>query len=96
MKKFLYRVKKGDTLFSISEKFNLSINLLIEHNNLKCEVSPYDLLVIEQKDCQVYVVCRGEQKVDILNKFNLTEKEFRDFNGDIPYVFYGQKVFLPK
>ena len=32
-----YKVKKGDTLFSISEKFNMSIDAIIELNNLEGE-----------------------------------------------------------
>ena len=96
MKKFLYRVKNGDSVCSIAQKFNISTNLLIEKNNLKGEVLPYDLLVIENNDGKVYIVGQGEDKNDILNKFNITEKEFCLFNGDIPYVFYGQKIYLPK
>jgi LysM repeat protein len=30
----MYNVKKGDTLYSISKKFNISISELIELNNI--------------------------------------------------------------
>jgi LysM repeat protein len=33
-KEKLYKVKKGDTLYSISKKFNVSIDDLINYNNL--------------------------------------------------------------
>ena len=32
-----YKVKRGDTLYSISEKFNIPINSIISLNNLKGE-----------------------------------------------------------
>ena len=30
-----YKIKKGDTLFSISEKFNMTVDAIIELNNLE-------------------------------------------------------------
>ena len=36
-KEKLYKVKKGDTLYSISKKFNISIDDLINYNNLDSE-----------------------------------------------------------
>ena len=31
----LYKVKRGDTLYSISKKFNISIEVIIKTNNLQ-------------------------------------------------------------
>jgi LysM repeat protein len=31
----MYSVKKGDTLYSISKKFNISVSKLVEINNIK-------------------------------------------------------------
>ena len=36
-KQKFYKVKKGDTLYSISKKFNISIDDLINYNNLNSE-----------------------------------------------------------
>ena len=96
MKKFIYRVKKGDTVFSIAKTFNTSPLYLIKTNGLSRETQAGDLLVINSHAIICYQVQPFETLEQILKKFCLTEREFNALNGEIPYLFYGQTIAIPK
>ena len=91
MKNFLYRVQDGDTVFSVSEKFNIPPCLIIKENNLNCELQAGDMLVIPEFYGKVYTVGIFENIEDIAERFSTSpEKILRD-NG-VSYVFYGLKI----
>ena len=57
MKKFFYRVKKNDSLLSLSEKFSIPFSKIITDNDLKAEVSEGDIIYLESNfTAQVYTV----------------------------------------
>ena len=45
----IYKVRKGDTLYSISDRFNMPVDLLIKMNNLETEeINIGDTLIIKK------------------------------------------------
>ena len=96
MKKIIYRVKKDDTLFKVAKTFNISPFYLIKTNQLTSEIQSGDLLVINLQTTTCYQVKPFEQKEQILKKFCITEREFENLNGKIPYLFCGQTIAIPK
>ena len=90
MKKILYRVKKGDTLLSVCEFFNLSPHNLIIENMLNCEIEEGDLLLIN-KDETLYEVLPLDTFSSVAKKLNISVDELKRLNP-IPYLFYGIKI----
>ncbi|MBE7086874.1 MAG: LysM peptidoglycan-binding domain-containing protein [Clostridiales bacterium] len=93
MKKFFYRVQRGETLFDITNRFNLPITVIIKLNGLKEEVQKGDLLYIEEKDAPLYVV-KPTDRIDELAKIcNKTKDEILEENG-LPFLYVGAKIYL--
>ena len=87
MEKFFYRVKKGDTVLSISNTFKVSTASIIEQNDLNKEVSAGDLLLITKDTC-VHVVEPFECEADICTKYGVS-KEWLFSQNKVEYLFYG-------
>ena len=85
MQNFFYRVGKGETVFSVAEKFDIPTLSIINENNLKKEFDCGDLLVI--------VIVGNDQLVSIAKRFCTSESQIMLDNG-IDYVFYGLKIIL--
>lgn len=75
-----YIVNKGDTLYSIAKKFNVSVNSLQQANNLNST-----LLQINQKliipSNNVYIVQKGDTLYSISRKFNTTVSKLESLNN---------------
>lgn len=90
-------VQKGDTLYSISRKYNVPIKDLININRLS---SPYTLYVgqrISLPTKQYHVVQRGESLYSIARIYNVDVTSLSRVNNlSTPYALYvGQKLLLP-
>lgn len=96
MKKIIYRVEKKDTILSVANTFKVSPLYLIKLNRLNCEIQAGDLLVICDNATYCYQVKPFETLEQVLNKFCLSNSEFESLNGEIPYLFYGQTIAIPK
>lgn len=90
MKKIFYRVKKGDTLCCIAEKFKVSVFSIIKENLLNQEVEEGDMLVIDSHQT-TYKVMPLETLKDIAEKLNVTEEKLIELNGT-DEVFYGTLI----
>lgn len=88
MKKFFYRVLVGDTVLSLSQKFNIPLFTLINLNSLTKEISSGDLLYIEIEDAKTYSVKPLEDFCSIAEKLGTTELKLRADNP-VKYPFYG-------
>lgn len=75
MKKFLYRVKAGDTVLSLSNDFCVPTSDIIRENNLVAEIKAGDLLILSPQE--------DAYKVKPFEK----EEGFPD--SGFPYLFYG-------
>lgn len=88
MKKIFYRVQKGESLISVSNKFCVPIFDLINLNGLKNEIEAGDILIIE-KTSNCYKVGVLDTLESVAQKFGLTPERLSFINGGITYVFYG-------
>lgn len=93
-----YIVKKGDSLYSISKKFNISVEDLIKLNNLKStNLQIGDKLLLNNNSDNTYQVKRGDTLYDIAKKYNTTISELKALNNlDSDILSVGQTLLLPK
>ena len=96
----IYVVKKGDSLWSISRKFNIDVNDLIELNNLKdltLQVNQSILVPKQQENIEtdLYIVKKGDTLWSISNKLNIpvqTLKELNNLNSNLLKVNQQLKI----
>lgn len=102
-----YTVKKGDNLWQISKKFNVSVSDIKKANNLKNNKLQVGMkLVIPQKDNKItkqlksrepeyHVVKKGETLFRIAKKYNISVEELKRLNGlDSDIISKGQKLIV--
>ncbi|MDA2920412.1 LysM peptidoglycan-binding domain-containing protein [Desulfobacterota bacterium AH_259_B03_O07] len=104
-----YIVKKGDNLYDISRKFNISVNNLKKANGLKNHrLDIGDKLLIPGSNGQVnkvptnkvnnheYAVVRGDTLGGIGSKFGVTVKRLKSANNlKNNYIKIGQLLIIP-
>ena len=84
-----YKVKSGDTLYSIAQKYNISVNELKELNNLKNNnITVGQVLKIksnipseEVTEKNYYIVKSGDTLYSIAKKYNTTVDEIKKLNN---------------
>lgn len=95
----LYQVKTGDTLYSISNKYNITVNELKAINDLISDsLSVGQLLNVPSGLSLVnsYVVEKGDTLYSIAKKFDISInklKEYNNLNSNLLNV--GQKLLIP-
>ena len=86
----IYTVKKGDSLWSISQKYNITVNELIKLNNLNNTTlqinQPLKVpkTVIEESPIQneeTYIVQKGDTLWSISRKLGISVNELKDLNN---------------
>ncbi len=89
-----YTVNKGDTLYSISKKFNVNPKLVSELNGLKVEeyIYPNQTLIIPKKGIQYYITKEDDTLKMVSNIFGTKESEIVEQNRTI-YLLPGQMIF---
>lgn len=77
-----YVVQEGDTASSIANKFNLSIQTILDANDLKSPdlITPNQTLRILPVNGVAHTVKKDESLKEIAKKYGVTEKEIREFN----------------
>ena len=95
MRNFVIRISQPTTLEEVSKKYNMSLDRLIELNDLRAQECYVGMrLLIEQRDGVEYVV----QPFDTLDKiavnFGVDKAKIKNYNR-INQVFLGQKLFIP-
>lgn len=84
-----YTVKKGDTLYSIASKYNISVNDLKELNNLSSNTLSIGQTLkvrkttndIVTEDYDYYTVKSGDTLYFLANKYNTTVDEIKNLNN---------------
>lgn len=77
-----YIVEKGDTLYSIAKKFDISVNKLKEYNNLTNNLlSVGQKLIIPVDEETTYVVKSGDTLYSIAREFNTTVDKIKALNN---------------
>ena len=90
-----YKVKKGDSLWSISRKNNVSIDELINTNNLTGTNIKIDQELIIPTKNKIYTVKKGDTLWSIAKENNLTVNELKELNnltGNI--ISIGQQLII--
>lgn len=86
----VYTVKKGDSLWSISKKYDISVKELIELNNLnnltlqinqKLKVPKTIIVEPEENDTEIYIVEKNDTLWSISRKFNISVNELKELNN---------------
>lgn len=96
-----YTVQRGDTLYSISKKFNISINKLKELNNLESNtILPGQKLIIKEPtnppQPTTYKVQKGDTLYSISQKFNTTVDEIKRLNNiSSNNIYINQELYIP-
>lgn len=90
MKKFFYRVKAGDTVLSLSDKFCVPTCDVIRENNLSAEIKEGDVLIISPLK-NAYKVRPFESETEVAEKLGVDSETMLSYNG-FPYFFYGLVV----
>ena len=82
----IYKVQKGDSLWSISKRFNITVPELIDLNNLNdltLQINQELLVPIsnETEENNTYIVQKGDSLWSVAKKFNLTVDELKKLNN---------------
>ena len=96
----IYTVKKGDSLYSIAMQFGVSVDDLIQANQLTSTVLQIgEQLKIPKKDTSgssTYVVQRGDTLYSIAAKYNVTVSDLKNANQLTSNVItVGQELIIP-
>ena len=99
----IYIVQKGDTLYSISRKFNIPVDEIIRMNNLTNNniLEGQELIIIENNttndDYDIYEVVKGDSLWAISKKYDIRVNDLVDINNltDLN-LSIGQKLLVPK
>ena len=94
MKKFFYRVQKGDGLLTISEKLSVPVGLIITLNALAVEPTEGDLLYIERDERLKIHTVGINDTIESLARHYCTTPEKILSNNAVDYLFYGLKIYL--
>lgn len=96
-----YTVKSGDSLWSISRKFGVTVNDLKKVNNLSSNLlSVGQNLIIPGKknntSSNEYVVKKGDTLYGIANKYNVSVDNLKSYNNlSTDSLSIGQKIKIP-
>ena len=95
-----YIVKPLDTLYSIANKYNMSVQELKSINNLNTDnlyVGQKLLLVPENiSEDNIYIVKLGDTLYSIAKRYNISVKDLIDANGiDDNIIVVGQQLVIP-
>ena len=95
----IYIVKKGDSLYSIAQKYNTTVEELKRINNLDSNqlVIGQQLIIPTLEDIEenYYIVKAGDNLYSIANKYNISVNELKSINNLVSDNLYiGQKILL--
>ena len=96
-----YTVEKGDTLYSISRRFNIPIDEIIRINDLKTNILSIGQIIYLQDqnndEYDVYEVQKGDSLWAISRKYDIKVNDLIELNNlsDLT-IFIGQKLLVPK
>ncbi len=95
----IYQVVKGDTLYSIANKYGISLNELKAINNLENDNLAIGQLLNVPSGLSVantYVVSKGDTLYSIAKKFNIGIDKLKEVNNLTSNMLsIGQKIIIP-
>ena len=94
----LYKVRKGDNLFSISRRFNISIQELIKVNKIRepYKIFPNQSIFIPQN--QKHIVVKGQTLYSISRFYETTVFTLAKYNNikNVNNINVGKELIIPK
>ena len=94
----LYKVRKGDNLFSISRRFNISIQELIKVNKIQepYKIFPNQSILIPLN--QMHKVVKGETLYSISRYYETTVFTLATYNNikNVNNIKVGKELIIPK
>lgn len=97
-----YTVKKGDTLYSIANKFGLTVSDLKRYNNLVSDTLQIgQILILNDKandnvNTTTYIVKKNDTLYGIASQFKTTVDEIKKLNNLVGNTLYiGQELIIP-
>ena len=91
-----YMVKSGDTLYSIANKYGVSVSDLKSFNNLSNDLLKVGQILKIPNSVKVYVVKKGDTLYSISRMNNVTVSELVDFNNlSTNILSVGQMLMIP-
>ncbi len=93
-----YTVKKGDTLKSVADYFEVTVETIVDYNHLKSNVvSAGDILEIPSTSGILYKIKKGDTLSSIARKYDIDADDVSLYNGLVSNNDLGinDEVFLP-
>lgn len=91
-----HTVKSGDTLYSISKQYNVSVNNIMSWNKLSSSmISAGQKLQVSAGNATVYTVKSGDTLFKIASSYGVTAQNILDWNSlKSSTIFVGQKLTI--
>ena len=91
-----YTVRNNDTLWSISRKYNTSVDALKQLNNLSSDILKIgEILIVPKIKNNSYMVKAGDTLYSIAKKYNMTINELKSINNLITDILsIGQELIV--
>lgn len=88
-----YIVNKGDSLFSVAQKYNTNPVILAEINGLKLYdyIYPNQIVIVPKSGTKLYITENGDTLNSIMNKMNTNISDLEKYNKNI-YLAPGQLI----
>ena len=100
-----YMVKPGDTLYSLSNKYGISIDKIKQINNLSSNILSIgqilnipneEISIINPNDYITYIVKKGDTLYKISKDYNISQSELMDYNDLTNNILsVGQIIKIP-
>ncbi len=91
----IYEIKKGDTFFSLSRKFNVEIWEIQKENNIT-QLKTGQKIKIPSRKIKTHVVQKGETLFSISKKYNVDIEKIMGLNNlENPSIKVGQTLKIP-
>lgn len=92
-----YTVMPNDNLYSISKRYNVSLNSLVYLNGLKKDeyIYPGQKLMIPAQDLSIYMTEEGKTLEDVASMLNITVEDILKNNSSI-FLEEGQPIMYKR
>ena len=96
----IYQVEMGDTIESLSRKFGITNEELININGLTGTVVEGQLIIVPNTNniFETYTIKQGDSMYSIASRYNTNEDYLLKINGldKNDYIYPNQQILVPK